>query len=820
MPKEGGWRPGARWAKSDLAAEIEAMPAHQRPSQRQLGRVEVAAAHPFAGPEREMARRTEAAENPFGSRARGQWLAPDQLQAAIDALPAHQRPSFQELSRRSEVTGNVFPPRPSEPHPFKPMPPDEAGFVPAAAMPSLQFPGEDAPAKAGRGAALRESAARARYRNEGPSLRQLAQVPPVQFPGEDVAARRAQRQPKRSSRDGHNGEAGSIAPPSLKQLAMMPSVQFPGEGPHPDNHGRSEPTAPTYGAGRFFQTGRTLGSVVARVCADDEGDSAAPAFVPPAEPPLVTTHKVGSRVEVAAANPAARMLGVHPGMALTLARAMVAGLEMRAADPEGDRADLLRLADRLARRWTPTVAVSDADGLFLDLSGVAHLHGGEARLARRLVRLLARHGVRARVAVADTAGGAWALARFGSATAIRRDARVRGGPAPGGNGQGAPGWAALPAPEIDTGGGDAALVAPPGSQAALLAVLPVQGLRLDPRTLDLLARLGIDRIGQLMKMPRGPLVRRFGAALSTRLDQALGQAPEPLDPLVPQEPIVVEQRFAEPIATAEAIDYWLGVLVPRLCQALAEAGLGARAVELVAARVDGIDQRLRLGLARPTRAPAHLLRLARRRIEAIEPGFGIDAMALHVRRTDPLGAETLAPALAGEDAPDLSTLVDAIVNRIGTRRLWRESPMESDVPERALARRAPLDALEEDGLALREDDVRRLDERPRDHPWHPRWPRPARLLRRPERVDNVMYGLPDQPPRRFTWRGRTHRVVRADGPERIGGEWWRRPAERLAVRDYYRVEDEAGARFWLYRRGDGLRAETGDLSWYLHGQFG
>ncbi|MEG8040693.1 hypothetical protein QP166_15625 [Sphingomonas sp. LR60] len=265
------------------------------------------------------------------------------------------------------------------------------------------------------------------------------------------------------------------------------------------------------------------------------------------------------------------------------------------------------------------------------------------------------------------------------------------------------------------------------------------------------------------------------------------------------------------------MEHWLRELMQRLAVALAKSGLGARAVEMIAARVDGVPQILRLGFARPTRDAAHMLRLTLRRIEEIEPGYGIDGIALIVRRADPLGAETLAPALADDAAPDLAPLIDALINRIGAGRLWRIAPVESDVPERSWTRTAPLDPPPRETRALRDDDVRQLDARSPDHPWHPRWPRPVLLLRRPERIDHVLAELPDQPPKRFTWRGTTHRIVRAEGPERVAGEWWRRAPERMAVRDYYRVEDEAGQRFWLFRRGDGMRSETGDLSWFLHG---
>ena len=282
----------------------------------------------------------------------------------------------------------------------------------------------------------------------------------------------------------------------------------------------------------------------------------------------------------------------------------------------------------------------------------------------------------------------------------------------------------------------------------------------------------------------------------------------------------IAQRFAEPIATAEAIEHWLGTLVPRLTAALAEKGIGATRIELIAERIDGVPQRIRIGLARPSRDGAHLLRLLIRRIEQVEPGYGVDALTLHVRRALPLGAESFTERLDEEAAPDLAPLVDTLATRIGMRAMWRSRPVESDVPERSVTRMAVLDPPARPLLRGKRDDVRQLDRNPPLPPWHPGWPRPTRLLARPERLDHVMAELPDHAPRRFTWRGQSHRVIRADGPERIQGEWWKRDAERASVRDYFRVEDEAGRRYWLFRSGDGERPVTGDLSWYLHGVFG
>jgi protein ImuB len=443
-------------------------------------------------------------------------------------------------------------------------------------------------------------------------------------------------------------------------------------------------------------------------------------------------------------------------MAVTHARALVPDLDVRDSDPEGDLALLTRLALVAARRWTPRAAVDAPDGLLLDLSGVAHLFGGEARLCARIVRFCARAGFTARIAVAGTAGAAHALARFAE------------GPV---------------------------TLCPPGGEAQALAPLPLAALRVDESVLAAASRLGLASVGDLLPMPRAPLQRRFGKTLLRRLDQALGRAAEPIEPVVPEEPPSSLLRFAEPIATAEAIGEALVLLLERLIDTLRRGGLGARSLALLCERIDGRIERIAIGTARATRDERHLLRLLAMKIERIEPGFGIEAMRLVAGRVEPLAPEQLS---GGRPEPDLAELVDRLAGRLGPRRLYRRSALESDVPERSVERVGPLGAA---------------------RAW-PDWPRPVRLLSPPERVENVVALLPDQPPRRFTWRGRPYRVRAADGPERIHGEWWKRSEEADAVRDYFRVEDEEGARFWLFRRGDGEDPRTGDLTWYLHGVFG
>jgi len=447
-------------------------------------------------------------------------------------------------------------------------------------------------------------------------------------------------------------------------------------------------------------------------------------------------------------------------MPVAQARALVPGLEIRDAEPEADSDFLTNLALFAARRWTPRAALSPPDGLFLDLSGVAHLHGGEQKMCARILHFCARFGFTARIAVAGTWGAAHALARFSGAPVS---------------------------------------LCPNGAEAEAVAPMPLAALRLSGEALGAARRLGLETIGELIAMPRGPLQRRFGKILVERLDQALGRAGEAVDPVVPEEAPSAALRFAEPIASADAIGEALAALMASLAETLAKSALGARRVRLVCLRVDGAEQQLAIGTARATRDAAHLLRLLLPKIEEIDPGFGIEAMRLVALRAEPLAPEPIEGELAGaKPAPDLSFLIDRLASRLGARRLFRIGAVESDVPERSVRRLSPL-------------------ARPAE--W-PRWPRPVRLLSPPERVENVMALLPDQPPRRFTWRGRAFQVRAADGPERIHGEWWRACSEAEAVRDYFQVEDEQGARFWLFRRGDGVDARTGDLSWYLHGLFG
>lgn len=503
---------------------------------------------------------------------------------------------------------------------------------------------------------------------------------------------------------------------------------------------------------------------VFRLSRSDDGGPASGVSPPGPAPwgarPTILVARSGQRDLVAAACPVALDLGLAPGMAAAHARALVSDLDIFDAAPEADRAWLDRLALHAVRHWTPNAAVSGGDGLWLDLTGSTHLFGGEARFAARLVAFLRRLGFTARVAIAGTPGAAHALARFGGA---------------------------------------ATLVLPEREEGAALGPLPLRALRLDPQALAAASRFGIERIADLYAMPRGPLARRLGRGAVERLDQARGHVPEPIAPVVPFEMPLVSRQLVEPIATAEAIEQVIADLVGDLVADLEKRGVGVRTAVLSCERVDAREQRVAVGTARATRDAKHLLRLFRLRIDRIEPGLGIEAIALAAPQVEALAPDYIGSSFdSAPGAPDIAPLVDALAGRGGEAALFRLTGQESDVPERAIKRAGPL---------------------AKPAGW-PAWARPIRMLARPEQLSGVVALLPDHPPRRFAWRGRNYRVVAGDGPERIHGEWWRNVREMWAVRDYFRVEAESGERFWLFRRGDGQEQNTGDLSWYMHGVFG
>lgn len=474
---------------------------------------------------------------------------------------------------------------------------------------------------------------------------------------------------------------------------------------------------------------------------------------------MVVIARSGSRRTVCAADDAARKLGLRIGMPASKAQALVADLAMYDADPVGDLVALDKMALWMLRQYSPVVAVDGTDGIVIDTEGADHLQGGEELMVSGMVNRLRGVGVVARAAVADSWGAAHAIARCSSSE-----------------------WTVVPVSE----------------NAKSVLGLPIVCLRLAPDTVNSLRVLGIETVGQLSAMPRAPLTLRFGPEVGRRLDQLFGRAAEPIEPIRCPEIVEVSRPFAEPIGAAETIAKYVGRLVGQLCSELETRGLGVRRCDLIVHRVDNTIQAIRAGLAKPVRDDKRLTRLLTDRIETIDPGFGIEKLSLVATWAEALVERQQSSSLIEETVVDVTPLVDILGNR--GHRIYRMTPVASDVPERSFQRVGPMS--EEKGVD-----------------WPSNWPRPSRLLAHPEEIE-VLAVLPDSPPRTMTWRGKRRRIVRGDGPERVFGEWWLRDAEFHAVRDYYVVEDDSGERYWVYRAGDGVDTTTGSHRWFIHGIFG
>jgi protein ImuB len=525
-------------------------------------------------------------------------------------------------------------------------------------------------------------------------------------------------------------------------------------------------------------------------------------------------------LRIAALNGAAEAAGLMRGEPVADARARADYLQVRDADALADDAALRRLT-LWATRYTPTASPwneeNGADGFFLDIAGAAHLFDGEEKLIADLSsRLEENFGLPARLAVADTPGVAWALARF----------------------HGAP-----------------ATVLPSGREAAALAPLPVEALRLSPETCRILRRLGLKTIGALLDKPRAPFAARFPAEFLRRIDQALGRRDEPLLPVVAPPVYHTLRYLLEPIVTQEAIVALARRLMHTLAQVLTRDDVGARTLRLSLYRVDGAVETIDIGLTLPTRDVAHVARMFDLKLEALaaaeDAGFGFEAVGLAVTCAERIPERQ--NELIAEDASDTgraercAALTDTLRQRLGPQSVRRFVPIESHIPERAeailpVAGPSPFSEGEKarDGAAPGWEQKTQKTQKPQKT-------RPLLLLPRAEPTEVVAL-IPDGPARRFRWRGITYEVAGAQGPERIASEWWRladghgpfsdapqdaqeHAAEEQAdpplraagrrqspTRDYYLVEDARGHRFWLYREGLYGR-ETTTARWFVHGLF-
>lgn len=488
--------------------------------------------------------------------------------------------------------------------------------------------------------------------------------------------------------------------------------------------------------------------------------------------PLVLVEKVRGAMRIAASCPQAQALSIAPGMMLADARAQLPQLRVLHHDPLADLQWLERLADH-CDRFTPLVATDPPDMLVLDITGCAHLFGGEAALVAAAEQYLTRFSDDCRPGCGDTPEAAQALARF----------------APG-----------LPP-------------ARPEDADALLRRLPVAALGIEEETQTALIRAGLKTIGDLAMRPSAPLAARFGADLVDSLDRLLGSADSRITPRRTAPALRFEQRFAEPIARTEAAMAAIGELAQEAAIALEQRGMGGRVFTARFYRSDGRTFDLATESSLPMRDPDVLMRLLHERLDAlsdpIDPGFGFDMIRLAVPRIEPLTPAQLQ--LEGGSTGDeaMAALVDRLSSRLGRGAIRRFQPRDTHVPEQA-------------ALTLPAVDL------PTPEPWTTPEPgepptRPIHLFDPPQPIE-VIAEVPDGPPHRFRWRRQQHHVVRFEGPERISAQWWKHAPGKGPkgggglTRDYYRVEDARGRRFWIFRHGL-YETEKPDPRWYVHGLF-
>ncbi|WP_246781123.1 DNA polymerase Y family protein [Rhizobium sp. BK602] len=475
-------------------------------------------------------------------------------------------------------------------------------------------------------------------------------------------------------------------------------------------------------------------------------------------------------MRLTALNERAEMIGLKPGQGVAEAKAICPALDIVEEDLAADRKLLEAIAD-WCDRYTPLVAIDGKDGLFLDITGCAHLFGGEEALLEDILIRISGLGLDVRGAISSAPGLSWAVARF-----------------------------------------DDSRVVPPQAMEEALAPLPVASLRLGEETVAALQKLGLKQVGDLLAAPRAPLARRFGAQLLLRLDQAIGLAEEAISPRRPVAQLSAERRLAEPVQAEADLLRLAHALAETLKPGLEARGVGGRSFELLLFRVDGAVFRVAAGASQPLREPGRIAGLFTERFTAIhddlDVGYGFEIVRLNVLQHAPF--ETAQGDFIGEDrqGTSLAAFVDRVAARLGPDCLQGFELRQSHVPERAVQ---PLHAMEI--LVPR----RRTGGQDAGHGFF-RGERPLRLFRVPEPIETFAAEVPDGPPRQFRWRRMMHRVQRAEGPERLAAEWWIEAEDDAPARDYFRVEDEDGHRYWLFRKGLYGRGGTAP-DWFMHGIF-
>ncbi len=458
----------------------------------------------------------------------------------------------------------------------------------------------------------------------------------------------------------------------------------------------------------------------------------------PGDAPLALYAKTGNAFTLTAVNERAIAKGLHPGMALADSQAIFPGLVVREAEPEKDAQLLDRIA-AWADRFTPFVAVDQPSGLFLDVTGCAHLFGGDEAMLEAVKAGPAAQGFLVEAAIAPTPGAAFAFARYGGGVVDEENLN------------------------------------------AAFAKAPIDALRLNAASAALLKRLGLKTVGQVMNAPRAPFAARAGEHAMRRLDQALGRAREALIPRRPAPPVYAIRRLMEPVIAIEALMTVMEALCADLALGLEKRAAGARLLRLAFYGVDGRAREIILGLSRPERTPKVLSRLLKERIDKaagnFNAAFGFEAARLDAVEIAPIEApiSDLAAAPATRDPEAEARLIDMIAARLGARAVSKISVRDTHAPQ------------QRDGAEI-------VAPPPHDGVMR----RPVTLFPQAQPIE-VMASVPDGPPLRFRWRRILRCIVRAEGPERIAPDWLKSPG--APARDYYRIEDDRARRYWVYREG-------------------
>jgi protein ImuB len=471
--------------------------------------------------------------------------------------------------------------------------------------------------------------------------------------------------------------------------------------------------------------------------------------------PFVLAAPERNRMVIQAASISAEHKGIAVGMVVADARAVLPSLLVMESK-QGRAETLLNALAEWSLRYTPIVSTDLPDGLVLDITGCAHLWGGERPYLKDIVSRFRAKGYDVRAAIADTVAAAWAVSRYGTVSPIVES----------------------------------------GNQMAALAALPPAALRLEAVTLERMHKLGFYQVSAFINMPSSVLRRRFGQLLLHRVDQAMGRMPEVIQPIRPVEPYQERLPSLEPIRTATGIHIAMKKLLEVLCGRLAKEGKGVRKAVFRCYRVDRKVQEVEIGTNSASCSVEHLFKLFELKVSSIKPGLGIELFILEAPVVDVADKmqETLWNVSGSNNQAEIAQLLDRLIARGGPGIMHRYLPDEHYWPERSVK------------------EASSLDEKPQAS-WRTDHPRPVLLLPRPERVD-VTAPIPDYPPMLFRYQGKVHKIAKADGPERIEQEWW---LEDGLHRDYYAVEDEGGARYWIFRLGH--YNETGSPKWFIHGFF-